>query len=393
MFGNYDQLFGLLHGSYKLPNLEYLLHLNKGQKHNMMRSNGKHNRLPGLQSSKTAPLPSVEPGSDAITINMQKPSPMDNRLLNMLYKPDNIMKNHPGKAPEIENQPSPSTQTQTELTEQKFLNMVNLNLDFNIEDFEKVLTTIVEDAQDGNFEVAAINNIDIGLNVDFQAKAKMTETYRIDGNNADAKGIEFERNKTQQMRELKALMKTREFEANLFYRENLKANYSSKKHYADGFIRVSRKLAIRYTQDISLNLKSLNMYNEQARDLTDDEDIKNYLSNTETMVDNPEISGELIGQFFETVQLYIDKAENNLIEKVNSYFNNLTQQLGVNPEYLGDTKERLLESVSVFFDKVDQTVNSFRNNHIADEQTTEQITEPETAADNTTEPVEQTAVA
>ena len=390
MFGNYSQLFGLLHGGSKLSNLNYLIHLNKGKQHYMTRNNGKHNRLSGLRFSKTALPHTSKTDNDTIAINKQKPSSVDNRLLNMLYKPENLNKCQPGKTLEIENPTSPPTQIQTELAEQKFIDLINLNLDFSIEDFEKVLTVIFEDAKDGEFNTVALNNINIGLNIDFRAKAKMTETYRVDGNTAEIKGIESERNNIHQRRMMKALMRTREFEANLFYRENFKASFNSKNHYSDGFVRVSRKLAIRYTQDLSLNLNSLNLYNTQARDLAENEDINNYLSNTETMVDNPEISGELIGKFFETVQLFIDKAEDNLIEKVDMYFDNLTQQLGVNPEYIENTKDMLMENISVFFDKVEQTINTYRNNHIANEHTTEQIPESEPAADNTSEPVEQT---
>ena len=145
--------------------------------------------------------------------------------------------------------------------------------------------------------------------------------------------------------------------------------------YADGFVRVSRKLAMQYTQDLSFNFRSLSLNNSQANQLAETGEAGDYIQQTEALVDNPQTTGELIGQFFDTVQGLIDNAEDKTIDKINTFFDNLTAQMGVEPGILDQSRNSLIDGAKAFFSEVDRTMNSLQLKYSENSQPIEQIAE------------------
>jgi hypothetical protein len=310
------------------------------------------------------------------------PATADN-LPGGVYTPETLLKallNQPASA-----QPSdqPQDQTETVQTEKKWFDRVDLNLNFNMAQFEQTISRLAEDAQDGELDSATFTNLNIGLHVDLKAKAATSETIQTnsgDNQTNEPIGVETAKIKTRQKQAMAIKMQARNFEAAMFYRESEKTRFRMRKESGDGFMRVSQKLAMRYTQDFSFNFKSLNLYNSQAAELDKTGDIESYINTTESLVDNQQVPGDLIGQFFGLVNEYLNGAEDKIIDKINGFFDNLSQQLGIESQYLDQSREALIGHVNAFFDKVEQATSSVMDKYINAGQSPEQIPEPTTPA-------------
>jgi len=251
-------------------------------------------------------------------------------------------------------------------TETKWMNMVNLNMDFNLSELESSIGRFIEDAQDGEIETTTLSNLTMGLHVDLKAKAKYTQKIEISNTegNSNSRGFERVKIKTREKQAMAIKMQARNFEAEMFYKESLNTKYTMKQEFGDGFMRTSRKLAMRYTQDFSINFSSLNQYNSQAIDLENTGNAEGYINSTEALVDNNQVSGEMINQFFNIVDDYLSQAESKIIDKVNSFFDEMAMGLGISSEYLDQTRETLINEIGSFFDKVEQVADSAMDKYI-----------------------------
>ncbi len=251
---------------------------------------------------------------------------------------------------------------------------LNLNMVFNLAEFTQTVAALAEDAEDGEINALTYSDLAIGLHTDLKAKAFIKEDYRI----VDGEPLPTAHSKQwSRFNRLEAtLMRSRGFEAAAFYRESLNTSQKLRQTYSQGFLRVARKLSMRYTQDFQLNMRALNFYNTQAESLNQTGNLEGYINNTEALVDSPQASGGLIGQFFETVQSYLDGAEDKLIEKIDAFFQNLADQMGVDTGFLESARESLISSVGAFFEKVDQAVSSIESRYLASPEEPEQVEPP-----------------
>ena len=262
-------------------------------------------------------------------------------------------------APEAspETAPEEDPQAPESLIEKKWLSLIDLNMKFNLVEFEKTLRGVLQDAEDGEIDEASLTKIAMGLHVDLKAKARVSEVYQS-GDTADAQVNEASRTRVKARQALRAMLKTRGFEARMFYRESLKTSSSMHSRTVDGFLRVSRKLSMRYSQDFSLRLNSLNLFNSQAQELDQTGNAASYINSTENLVDTPQTSGDLIGKFFEAVQGYLDNSQSMITEKIDQFFSSLADEMGLDNQLFQSTRDALLSNVSAFFDRVDQAVST-----------------------------------
>jgi hypothetical protein len=108
----------------------------------------------------------------------------------------------------------------------------------------------------------------------------------------------------------------------------------------------------------------MNQFNSQAETLDQTGELQPYLNTTEALVDSPQTSGELIGQFFDTVGSYLDGAEGKLLEKINGFFDKLASEMGIDSSLLSGAKETLVSNITGFFDRVDQAISSVQASYI-----------------------------
>ena len=374
MFGNNNNLLGLLNGHNHFANFD--LFKNSRNMPNFFAGNNRAvtNRL--LNRPLHNILKHLSPKRNIDTISLGQNNPLENSISpEQLYTPASLVDALGNLPVNTENQPADQIQPDTGSVEKNFLNMVDLNMDFNLVQFESALTKLIEDAEDGQVEISSYSDVSVGLHVDFNAKAQMEEIYKgIEAENRPEM-VESLNVKSAFDRALAMMMKSREFEAEMFYRESFRSHYAMNSEHGDGFVRVSRKLAMQYTQDLSFNFRSLSLYNSQANQLAETGEAGDYIQQTEALVDNPQTTGELIGQFFDTVQGLIDNAEDKTIDKINTFFDNLTAQMGVEPGILDQSRNSLIDGAKAFFSEVDLTMNSLQLKYSENSQPIEQIAE------------------
>ena len=241
---------------------------------------------------------------------------------------------------------------------------LNLSMIFNLAEFDAIASSFAEDAEDGQIDTISYSKLNIGLHAELEAKARVKEMYRdMEGPGGPLQY--FKSNQRLRSSQFEAaMMRTRGFEADMFYRDSLKTSYKVRESYRNGFMKVSRKLHVRYTQDFGLNLRALNMFNGQSEALNQAGNLDSYLGNTESLVDSPAASGALLESFFDTVQGYLDGAEDKLLEKINFFFENLASEMGVETSFLEGAQEILVANVGEFFDRVDGTIELTRNRYL-----------------------------
>lgn len=264
-----------------------------------------------------------------------------------------------------EETPAAEPEVQNKLVSSKSMAKLNLKMAFSMSDFQSVVTAFAEDAKDGQIDTTTYSNLNIGLHTELDAKAIIKEKYQsADGQDLAGQALNG-REKLKYDNLEASLAKSRGFEAASFYRESLRTNFRIHQNYRDGFLNVARKLSMRYTQDFGMNLRTMSQFNSQAESLDQTGQLQSYLGSAEALVDSPQTSGELINKFFETVESYLDGAEDKLIEKINAFFDNLASEMGIDSEILNAAKETMVSSISNFFDQVEQAINLVQSRYIA----------------------------
>jgi hypothetical protein len=281
------------------------------------------------------------------------------------YTPESVKAAATTTPATTEETPAEETPAQNQLIKSKSLAKLSLKMAFSMSDFQSLVSAVADDAKDGQIDSTTYSNLSLGLRADLDAQAYVKETYKL------AEGQDGSAQSTGSQEKLKynnleaSLVKSRGFEASSFYRESVKTNFRIQQNVHGDFMKVARKLSMRYTQDFGMSMKTMNQFNSQAESLDQTDQLKSYLGSTEALVDSPQTSGELIGKFFDTVDTYLNGAEDKLIEKINSFFDNLASEMGIDSEMLSAAKETLVSNISSFFDKVDLAISSVQANYIA----------------------------
>ena len=276
----------------------------------------------------------------------------------VVYTPETVAGNAPQTPTPSAEEPSEDPNGGLTAVETSTKAKFNLNMIFNLSEFEQTLATFAEDAEDGQVNIADYTELNIGLHSDLKMKVHQRELYKVEEGMEGAPSELRYREKGRFTGLGAALLKSRDFEAGLFYKESLKTRFNLTQSYEDGFLRVSRKMSLKYTQDFRFSLRSLNLYNTQAGALDQSGNLSNYLSSAEALVDSPQTSGDLLNRFFETVQGYLDGAEEQLVGKIESFFDSMADQMGLDSSIFETARDTLVSSIESFFDRVDSAVGS-----------------------------------
>ncbi|NLI16407.1 MAG: hypothetical protein GX409_09000 [candidate division Zixibacteria bacterium] len=328
-------------------------------------------------AAKTADTKEIQPVEQKPTdkIEISPANPDQPQTEKVTYTPESVKANAEEaglttpptttEQPPAEETPAAEPEAQNKLVSSKSLAKLNLKMAFSLSDFQSVVTAFAEDAKDGQIDTTTYSNLNIGLHADLDAKAIIKEKYQsVDGQDLTGQVVNGKEKLKYDNLEA-SMIKSRGFEAASFYRESLRTNFRIHQNYRDGFLNVARKLSMRYTQDFGMNLRAISQFNSQAESLDQAGQLQSYLGSTEALVDSRQTSGELINKFFDTVDSYLNGAEDKLIKKINGFFDNLASEMGIDSELLNAAKETMVSSISSFFDQVDQAINSVQSRYIA----------------------------
>jgi hypothetical protein len=366
MFRNNNVMFfGLWKGFDSLFTFNFLSRFRSKREFSSTEVDTNTARVPD-QPAITKPESTEQPAAtDSIEISKDNPmidttaQPTEN-----VYTPENLAKAAEEQPPPAEKEEPVEEQPAMQLVKQSLKEMVNVNMRFNLVDFERAITSLIKKAEEGQLDTQTLNQVHIGLHISMSARARLQEVYQVNEETADQPVNIFERQKTASRTALSSMIRSRAFQANLFYKESLRTSESLRQKYSDGFLRVSRKLAMRYSQDFSLNFRALNLFSSQASALNETDNLEGYLGNTEALVESNQTTGDLIQKFFDAVQGYFDKAESQTIEKIESFFNKFADELGIEFSALDNSREGVVSNINAFFDEVDQAIGSLKQRYL-----------------------------
>lgn len=328
-------------------------------------TNTQVNQQPSLPTGPVAPIEEETPPQDTIELSNTDPKTLAEET-SVVYTPEIIAENAPETTATAVDEIPDELQSGLVAIKTKMNAQFNMNMIFDLSAFEQTLMTFAEDAEDGQVDIMSYTDLNIGLHTDLHARAHIRETFLVEEGMEGASSDLKYREKGRFTSMGAALLKSRGFEAGMFYKESLKTKFRLHQEYNDGFLRVSRKMALKYTQDFRLNLRSMNMYNTQAETLDQSGNLDNYLTSAEAIIDSPQSSGNLINQFFEAVEGYLGGAEDQLIDKIENFFDSMASELGIGSGLLESSREALIDSVESFFDRVETAVSAVTARYVPD---------------------------
>jgi len=164
---------------------------------------------------------------------------------------------------------------------------VKLNLKFDLAHFEAALSGLTEatEAEAGNrrfdldialdspveksglVENITFTDLNIGLSVDFKARARLTEKFALNSEVGTAKESSYGRQHNSYKHAVQSMLSARNFRAETFYKNSFKSKYTTRTNYSDDHIRVTKKLAMKYSEDFSLHFRSLEQFQSQSEQL------------------------------------------------------------------------------------------------------------------------------
>lgn len=382
MFGSYD-IFGFL-SRYTFGRID-TYNYNKADScstPNLNDTSTPSGDVAGSDSSGSiAPLPKEAVPGDVIELSNTNPIAPDN-LSSASYSPETV------KAAGEEAGAAEGTEQneQTEQTEEpantntlagvKSKMKMSLKMVFNLSDFQSLVSAVAEDAKDGSIDTLSYSDLSLGLHADLKARASVKEYYQVGEGQEGPLPTSHYKERLKYNNLEASMLKSRGFEAGMFYRESMRASFRIRQTYSDGFMQVARKLSLRYTQDFKLNMRTMNLFNSQAAALDQSGDLQPYLGNAEALVDSPRASGELINQFFDTVESYLNGAEDQMIEKIDAFFDNMVSEMGLDSTFLDSARESMISSIEDFFGNVEQAVSSIESSYIPASTTIPEQVEP-----------------
>jgi hypothetical protein len=268
-----------------------------------------------------------------------------------------------------------------------------LKLSFDLQAVSRTLVSLAEGDNEAAVQDLAAGNF--GLGVDFKLKGKqdtLTNMLNADSENLPAQQMH---NKTKiASRQVQQIaLQSRDFAVQAFYRQATKVMNSLKVTERDNFRHSVSKFAYRFTLDSKMSFAFLQRFNVQTGDVAAEipEAVNGYVTSAGTVAEKG--TTEMISAFFDAVDAYLDGAEDQIVERVNRFFDMAQQQLGVNSDFIEQARDNLLETVENFFDRVDNALDTLQSFFIPEEMEEPGLVQPvlTTAPDEPVNPEVNTA--
>jgi hypothetical protein len=174
-------------------------------------------------------------------------------------------------------------------------------------------------------------------------------------------------------------VQNRNFALQAFHHEATHTMKSLKVTEQDGYRRTVNKFAYRFTMDSRLSFAFLERFNIQTQDVAAQmpESLGDYLTSAGTAAEKA--TPEIIGAFFDAVDAYLDGAEEQIIEKVNQFFDMAAEELGLSDDLVDFARDHLLGTIESFFDRVDNALADMESHFLPSDlvQPTLPVGEPE----------------
>ncbi len=233
---------------------------------------------------------------------------------------------------------------------------INLDLNFSISKLKQNVEKIIDK---DNIQDNGEKKFTPFLETEIKTAAKKVKKEPVAGNgNGSAADVRVKVTKTSTKHQ-RSHYRLDKIKLQIQRRQSEKTSAALGVQYRNGYRKVYYKLSQRYSEDVSLNAELLNKFNNVTQDVAQKqpESTEKFLNTTEKLVDNKNVSGKNISRFFDVVDSYVNKAEEALHSRIDTFLDNILKNFDFDPENINRVRERLHNSVDDFFDNVGTAID------------------------------------
>lgn len=172
-----------------------------------------------------------------------------------------------------------------------------------------------------------------------------------------------------------------------FFKENMRVRESlSVRQHGEHRI-TTRKFEMRYKFDSTFNIQHMSTFNAQTEKMAagDEGTLSSFLTQAGNVAETG--STQMMARFFDTVEGYLDHAEDQMLASANAFLNAAAGEMGKGFASMG-IKELITSRIESFFDAVDNAVTALKTMFMGPEAVEEVVAidevvaQPEVAVSN-----------
>jgi hypothetical protein len=237
-------------------------------------------------------------------------------------------------------------------------------------DLESIRGTLAQLAEGDSEVVGELSAARLGLSADLRIRG--TERMVVRAQEAESDDSEVARLHGRSIARQRRMAFYRaqgsDVDLKAFFREAVRVRESIKVADHDGHVRAVRKFALRYRFDSRISIQTLQRFNDQTGQMAaaDSDDVGAYLSRAGGLAEKG--SAEMLTAFFDTVESYLDHAEQELLARADE-FSRLAQEYGGQGavELASGIGHDMEISIRDFFRVVDEALAGLECSYVGEE--------------------------
>ncbi|MCH7879202.1 MAG: hypothetical protein IH914_07810 [candidate division Zixibacteria bacterium] len=238
--------------------------------------------------------------------------------------------------------------------ERKFSQLrYSLDLSFNAQALQTTIHRLsmiqTEDATSVSETFESLSSLNIGLGVNFQMQGlSVSERAELSDSRGSEKTGHYQRHESAD-----------KFEKLLKHASRTNENLPSEHRH--GHQLAVNRFALRYSSDAQFSFSHFSRFNTQVTVLgkVSPEELNGLTASAGELAEFA--SNDVMGAFLDSVDAYLGDSEENLLAKIDEFFNMAGSELGLSPEAIAQAKEQLSSTVVSFFDRVESSISALKN--------------------------------
>ena len=234
-----------------------------------------------------------------------------------------------------------------------------MNLQFDLGTFTRTLESLSEGDTKSVEDLFAAG---FGLSADlaFRGSSISRTSGASDADNADGKQLSITRGRARGVQASYYKAAGDNFAVESFTREAHRIQRSSLNLNKNGHQLAINRFAMRYSLDSRFSVANLNRFNLQTKQMADQapDAVNQYVDSAGQVAQNG--STDMMATFFDTVDSYLNQAEDRLVENAQAFLDAAAKELGFSDQTVSMAKDQLVGSIQNFFDRVDSAISQLQ---------------------------------
>lgn len=231
-----------------------------------------------------------------------------------------------------------------------------------------VLTSTVRQLADGDSEAVqefAAANFGFSADLSFKGIQMVNSSYSDDAESRSPE-LTFSKNRALMRSAGQFAASSDNFALDSFYRQALKIRRSSQVIDAGNHRLAVNRFALRFRMDAGFGMTYLNQFNVQTNRIADQapQSVNSFVETAGSLAESG--SNEMMAEFFNAVESYLDGSQQMLTERAAAYFDAAAEELGFSEDLIAIAKDQYLGTIDSFFDRVDESIRSLKSHFVAE---------------------------